>query len=115
MTLHKKLLFFLFFIFGLSVAVKLNSGKDLNCPRYWIDASHVDLGCLLFNATSPLLWIEAENFCGGSGNSAHLVEIFNEYQQDFLVAEALQSELLTGQSRPWWIGLTGIYTNINPE
>ena len=87
----------------------MNSGKDLNCPRYWIDASHVDLGCLLFNATSPLLWIEAENFCGGSGNSAHLVEIFNEYQQDFLVAEALQSELLTGQSRPWWIGLTGIY------
>ena len=41
-------------------------------------------------------------------NSAHLVEIFDAYQQDFLVAEAFQSELLTSQSRPWWIGLTGI-------
>ena len=108
MTMNKKLLFFLFFIFGLSVAVKLNSGKDLNCPRYWIDASHVDLGCLLFNATSPLLRIEAETFCGKNLNSAHLVEIFDAYQQDFLVAEAFQSELLTSQSRPWWIGLTGI-------
>ena len=108
MTSYQKLLFLISIIFGLLVVVELKSGKDLNCPRYWIDASHVNLGCLLFNATSPLLWIEAENFCGGSGNSAHLVEIFDEYQQDFLVAEALQSELLTGQSRPWWIGLTGI-------
>ena len=72
------------------------------CPRYWVDATHLNLGCLLFNATSAMSWIEAQNFCGSTNSStgkiAHLVEIFTAEQQDFLGNIHLVKLVFCGQS-----------------
>merc|ERR1712156_960920 len=55
------------------------------CPKYWVDATHVDMGCLLFNATEAMSWHAAQSFCKSEpAYSSHLVEIFNQDQQDFL-------------------------------
>merc|ERR1712210_121631 len=39
-------------------------------------------------------------------NSAHLVEIFNQEQQDFMVMKAFEAESFTLSEREWWIGMT---------
>ena len=44
------------------------------CPRYWVDATHLNLGCLLFNGSTN----------SSTGKIAHLVEIFTAEQQGFL-------------------------------
>ena len=51
-------------------------------------------------------WIEAQQFC--SQIDSHLVEIFSQGHQDFLVAELYSLELNTGSKHHWWIGLTNI-------
>ena len=52
-------------------------------------------------------WHEAQSFCNSKDtNSAHLVEIFTQEQQDYMEMKAYESELLTGREREWWIGLT---------
>ena len=37
---------------------------------------------------------------------SHLIEIFSQEQQDFIVMKAYETELLTGSGRNWWIGMT---------
>merc|ERR1711994_370505 len=74
------------------------------CPKYWSDATHVNMGCLLYNATAAMTWSEAHNFC--HSENSHLVEIFSQEQQDYAVMKAFESELLTGSPRSWWIGMT---------
>ena len=49
-------------------------------------------------------WHDAQNFC--NSENAHLVEIFSQEQQDYMVMKAFEAELLTGSEREWWIGLT---------
>ena len=62
-------------------------------------------GCILFNATSPMTWTEAQRFCGSAESyNSHLVEIFNQEQQDYLTMKAHEAELLTGSESNWWIG-----------
>ena len=58
-------------------------------------------------------WHEAQNFCNSIScpnseepNSAHLVEIFNQEQQDFMVMKAFEAESFTLSEREWWIGMT---------
>ena len=35
-----------------------------SCPDPWVSApSYLNLGCLLFNGTTELLWDEAESYC----------------------------------------------------
>ena len=75
------------------------------CPKYWTDATRVDLGCLLFDVSSAKSWLDSENFCG-KNYSAHLVEIFNEEQQEYIMMKAFELELITGNARWWWLGLT---------
>ena len=53
-----------------------------------------------------MTWIEAQQFCSQS-NDSHLVEIFSQGHQDFLVVELYSLEL-TGSKHYWWIGLTNI-------
>ena len=84
--------------FGTSFAIK--------CPQYWTDATQVGLGCLFFDTTNQMDWPEAQESCKSMANTGHLVEIFSEEQQSFLVAKAFEIQALTGQSNPWWIGLT---------
>ena len=75
------------------------------CPRGWFDATYLNMGCLSFNASQPMAWNEAEDFCK-SFNNSHLVEIFNSEQQEFMVMKLYEFVELTGQENTWWIGLT---------
>ena len=52
-----------------------------NCPKGWLDASFLNLGCLFFERTY-MYWGEAQSAC--HGKDAILVEILNEEQFDFL-------------------------------
>ena len=79
--------------------------KSSRCPKYWTDATRVDLGCLLFDVSTERSWLDSENFCG-KNYSAHLVEIFNEEQQEYIMMKAFELELITGNARWWWLGLT---------
>ena len=54
-----------------------------------------------------MTWIEAQQFCSQS-NDSHLVEIFSQGHQDFLLVELYSLELSTGGKRSWWIGLTDV-------
>ena len=56
-----------------------------------------------------MTWIEAQQFCSQNNNS-HLVEIFSQEQQDFLVLNLLNNEQSQGK-RNWWIGLIKIGNN----
>merc|ERR1712226_1730243 len=53
------------------------------CPEKWIDASFVDMGCLLFNSTTTMDWESANTYCQGAPN-ATLVEIATEMQLAFV-------------------------------
>ena len=75
------------------------------CPKGWFDATYLNMGCLSLNASQPMAWNEAEDFCKLFNNS-HLVEIFNAEQQAFMVMKLYEFEELTGQKNTWWIGLT---------
>ena len=54
-----------------------------------------------------MTWIEAQQFCS-QNNDSHLVEIFSQAHQDFLVVELYSLELSGGGKYLWWIGLTNI-------
>ena len=53
-----------------------------------------------------MTWIEAQQFCS-QNNDSHLVEIFSQGHQDFLLVELYSLELNVGKLY-WWIGLTNI-------
>ena len=87
-----QVLFGIGLVIGSEVEVVKNP-KSL-CPKYWSDATHVNMGCLLYNATTAMTWSEAQKFC--HSENSHLVEIFSQEQQDYAVMKAFESELLTG-------------------
>ena len=69
------------------------------CPQSWIDARHVQLGCLLFHQEG-MPWLDASKFCKNQSN-AHLIEIHTEAQFDF-AAEQFKSS-------SWWSGGTDVF------
>ena len=82
-----------------------------DCPIFWTDATHVGMGCLYFNTSRPASWIEAQRSCLAAHAGAHLVEILNQEQQDYMVMKAEEIFALTQNNnfvlpRNWWIGLT---------
>merc|ERR1711971_1312440 len=48
------------FLLLLSVSAAEELGS---CPEDWTDASFVDMGCLYFNNTERLDWMEANEYC----------------------------------------------------
>ena len=50
-------------------------------------------------------WSQSEQSCYQTHNS-HLVEIYTQFQQDFLTMMALFLEEVTTEYSNWWIGLT---------
>merc|ERR1711872_607490 len=78
--------------------------KDNPCPPHWIQATWVDMGCLLFNSTTPLTTHEASSYCQKQEN-AILVEIQTEEQLDFLIMQltALEGH---GGKKSWHTGGT---------
>ena len=35
-----------------------------NCPNKWLDASLMDMGCLFFNATQSMTWVDGSRQIG---------------------------------------------------
>ena len=85
-----------------------------SCDVGWLDASSVAMGCLLFNSSAPLTWLEANARCQDYGH-ARLVEVYDDLQLDFL---AMELSLLDDQGQDghhWWtagndIGCEGNWT-----
>ena len=57
---------------------------------------------LSFNTKLAMTWYEAERFCNLT--NSHLVEIFNQTQQDFLVMRAYELEVITAENHEFCIG-----------
>ena len=76
-------------------------------PQGWIDARGVNLGFLYFNNYQTMSWHEAKNYCEtlkyGHLHQAHLIEIYDSTQQNFLKGRLLE---ISQNSETWWIGLT---------
>ena len=43
--------------------LSVSAGESGSCPEDWTDASFVDMGCLYFNNTERLDWMEANEYC----------------------------------------------------
>ena len=61
------------------------------CPKHWVDTGYYGLrmGCINLNGTKSMAWNDAQDFCHSLNINAHLVEIFSEEQQQFMVNQAL--------------------------
>ena len=78
--------------------------KDV-CLDGWIQATWVDLGCLLMNTTSELVaWTDANAACQAVENG-RLVEIQTEEQFEFLKMEL---DAIDGKVHDWWTGGNGL-------
>ena len=67
------------------------------CPTHWLDSGVLgyNLGCIYFGTESEsMAWNEAQDFCSYLNSDSHLVEIFSEDQQHFLMVTALEFEIL---------------------
>ena len=99
-------------IIFITCALVFSAQADPECPKNWSDASHVEMGCLLFDGTGIMeSWESAQDHCAKSVNrtgtdAAHLVEIFKQDQQDFIAMRLQEYEFATGTKRVWWIGAT---------
>ena len=81
-----------------------NSSGVGPCPDGWLDASFVNMGCLLLESSSGelgnLTWSLAEDWCQDLGGA--LVEIKDEEQFEFLRLQLQLVEEEEGEERYWW-------------
>merc|ERR1712241_434424 len=79
------------------------------CQGSWLDAPSVGMGCLLFNSTERVSWMEASQYCKSQyiGNTSTLVEVLTVEQMDFLTSALKIIEATIGEAG-WWAGATGI-------
>merc|ERR1719320_2375661 len=54
------------------------------CPRSWVDARDVGLGCLLYNSTEDMDFVSASQYCKDCFQNASLVEILSPEQLDYI-------------------------------
>ena len=69
---------FLLAVFSLPHLVSCESPAPLSqgpCPDGWVDGSFVDMGCLYFNLTEPVTWLESLQSCQLGYENAAAVEI----------------------------------------
>ena len=81
------------------------------CPRGWVDASFVEMGCLYFNSTEALAsWDDSATMCQMATPNASLVEILTEEQ---MAVVQMNIELLEAHESPrfWWTGATDVGMN----
>ena len=72
------------------------------CSEGWVDARDENLGCLLFE-NSTLEHSVAEQYC--KDRSAHLVEVLDTVQQEF-IEKKLTDVYMTTAHKNWWGGAT---------
>ena len=94
-------------LFTIIFSFLIDLTSSLKCPQNWIDASHMELGCLNFNVTQEVTWTEAQKMCEKNNNNCHLVEIFSQFQQDYISMMGYVIYEYTGVNF-WWIGLTDV-------
>ena len=80
----------LFFVLSFLTIKAILAIED--CPKDWIDAQNLKMGCINLNGTKSMAWNDAQDFCHSLNINAHLVEIFSEEQQQFIVLQALFHE-----------------------
>merc|ERR1711973_242804 len=78
--------------------------ENLSCPSGWI-LGPTGIGCVLLQ-TDALTWVEASESCWKNHQQAHLAEIKNEEEKDFL--RTLVSEFPDDTVYGWWIGATDL-------
>merc|ERR1712168_345397 len=89
---------------GLTLALfVVGSLSESSCPQDWLDGSKVDLGCI-YLLKSDLTWQEGLEFCLSHGD-AHLVEIKNQEQHDFIITAI---NITDHGNMFWWLGATDI-------
>merc|ERR1711915_117895 len=91
----------------LIVATISNSSDGRSsCKSGWLDASLVNLGCLLFDMSAAKSWEKASDLCQSQEN-ARLVEVETQEQFDFLMMEL---EVIDNQDtkHDWWTAGTDI-------
>merc|ERR1719500_89196 len=93
----------LFISFSSAEVLFRNDGGE--CPEHWVQASWVDMGCLLFNSTKLYTWEAANNYC--QSEAASLLEIHTEEQFQFLQMQLNVLEDHEG-AKVWWTGGTDI-------
>merc|ERR1712098_222258 len=91
-------------IFSLILHLVSGSPEDISssCPPHWQEATWVDMGCLLFNSTTELTWLDANSYCQ-TQEDAVLVEILTEEQHQFVKSMLSMLEEHEGQKN-WWTG-----------
>ena len=72
------------------------------CSEGWVDARDENLGCLLFE-NSTLEHSVAEQYC--KDRSAHLLEVLDTVQQEFIEKKLTDVYMTTGHKN-WWAGAT---------
>ena len=77
-----------------------------SCPVGWLDATYVDMGCVIFSNSTYMTWLEANVYCQRYENG-QLLEIHDELQLDFLLMET-NNFADYDEYRVWWIGGTDI-------
>merc|ERR1711887_307354 len=89
---------FLFFFLGFS---NIKALEEKVCLDGWIQATYVDLGCLLINQSSVVVdWEDANVACQAFENG-RLVEIQTEEQFQFLQMEL---DVVDVGGSDWWTG-----------
>ena len=70
------------------------------CPEGWIQATSVDMGCLLPNRNEAMTWEAANVYCQKEENAA-LVELQTPDQMDYLIMELNSIEETLGTAFYW--------------
>merc|ERR1711887_181530 len=81
-------LFLLFasFLFMTTRADETQSEESKStCPMFWLDATSVDMGCVLIDSAKSYTWEDAADFC--ASKNATLVAVHDELQYEFLRME----------------------------
>merc|ERR1712183_826761 len=102
--LTMRLLIFFLFLYSWIMGAMAEGIKN-PCEEGWIQATWVDMGCLLFDSGTTLTWEAACYHC--QTKDAALVEITTEEQLEFLKMEltALDDHITNSN---WWTAGTDI-------
>merc|ERR1711936_503648 len=100
------LLYLLFLAYPLIAFAKHEDAENVEppCAPGWLQGPP-GMGCLLMQ-TEALTWVDAAASCWRNYQGAHLVEIKNEEQQEFL--RTTVSEFPDNRVYGWWIGATDL-------
>merc|ERR1711892_72599 len=106
---HENLFFVL--VIQSTVCAKGIRLEENPCPDKWVQATFVNMGCLLFNATTSYHMEQANVYC--QEQNASLVEIQTEEQLEFLQMEISVVDELAGSNIYWWTAATDMGTEGN--